>query len=265
MKIGFNIVDVFQLVAGQMQGWLFAISLALAAPAQADETPLVVFAASSLKEALDDIVLTSGAHVVVSYASSAALARQIDQAAPADIFLSANTQWVDWLADRGGLVAASKRDLLTNALVLVSHDKDHGPADLADDATYADGLLAVGLVNAVPAGIYAKAALTSLGVWAGVQDRVVQAQNVRQALAYVALAEVDLGVVYETDARAEPRVKIIGVFPADSHPQITYVGALTSQSVHPNALPFLASLATPEASAIFERHGFGLLNGTPKR
>lgn len=221
---------------------------------------VTVFAAASLKTALEQVATQwqaeTGHTVTLSFAGSSALARQIEAGAPADIFLSANPGWMDHLAAKGLIRNDSRVDLLGNALVLIGPAGD-APMTLSDlPARLGNGPLAMALIDAVPAGIYGKEALMSLGLWAAIQDRVAQTDNVRAALALVALGEAPLGITYHSDALAEPRVAVLATFPADSHPPITYPAALTSDSTSPQAGAFLAYLQSPEASAILGHAGF---------
>ena len=241
-----------------------------AAPAHASGTaaapePLTVFAASSLKESLDAVATAwtaqSGQHVVVSYAASSALAKQIEQAAPADVFISADTEWMDYLAARKQIDVASRFNLVRNALVLVAPASD-GPARIAlrpaalAQALGADGRLAVAETGNVPAGRYAKQSLTTLNLWDGVSARLAPAENVRAALAFVARGESPLGIVYETDARAEPRVRVVARFPDGSHTPIVYPAARVTASPAARSTGFLAFLHGARARAIFLRAGF---------
>lgn len=252
---------------------VLAVATLLAAPqARAAESgPVLVFAAASLKNALDDVIAsytarTSG-RVSASYAASSALAKQIEQGAPAQLFISADLDWMDYLEQRGLIDTASRRNLLGNSIVLVAPAASPlaevaiGPGfDLA--ALLGDGRLAVGDVRAVPAGKYAKAALETLGSWNGVADRLAQAENVRAALALVARDEAPLGIVYRTDAASDPTVKIIGTFPADSHQPIVYPVALTADARgNAAAAAFLAFLAGPAARGAFEKQGFTPVGG----
>lgn len=231
---------------------------------QAAPAPLMVFAAASLKESLDAagaaFHAAGGAPVQVSYAASPALARQIAQRAPADVFISADGDWMDWLQTRGLVDPASRVDLLGNQLVLV------GPAGGAAHPSLApgsdllpllgpQGRLAVAMTDSVPAGKYARAALQSLGMWTALQPRLAEAENVRAALLLVARGDAPLGVVYASDARAEPRVALLATFPDDSHPPIVYPAARVAASTHPQAQAFLDRLGTPAADAIFRAHG----------
>lgn len=223
---------------------------------------ITVFAAASLKNALDEIAAgferETGHSAVVSLAGSSALARQIRHGAPADIFISANPGWMDALEREGLIDPASRFDLLGNSLVLVAHGRGAAPVrvrpGLDIDAMLGEGRLAMTLVDAVPAGIYGKAALEWLGAWEAVAPRVAQADNVRAALALVSSGEAPLGIVYATDAAADDNVTVIGAFPADAHPPIVYPAAAASRN--PINRRFLAWLRGPAARQAFERQGF---------
>lgn len=240
------------------------LTLLLASPVRAAE--VTVFAAASLKTALDQIAAdwqaTSGVDVVISYGGSAALARQIINAAPADLFISAAPEWMDAVESAGLLQKSTRKDLLGNRLVLVAHGQGRAAVrldkmlDLA--ALLAGGRLAMGLVDAVPAGQYGKAALVSLGLWDSVKDSTAEADNVRIALQLVALGEAPLGIVYATDAAAEPRVSVIATFPETSHPPIRYPAALLSDRA--GAVAFFNHLSSPEAREVFVAQGFLLLS-----
>lgn len=250
------------------RGALFAAALGCAlGGATASAGTVTVFAAASLTTAMAEVEAAfeaaSGHAAVVSLAGSSVLARQIRQGAPADVFISANPDWMDALAADGLLEPGTRHDLLGNTLVLIAHGDAAnrgtlGPAlDLS--GLLGAGRLAMALVEAVPAGLYGRAALQSLGLWGGVADRVVQTGNVRMALALVAAGEAPHGIVYATDAQAEPRVSVVGTFPADSHPPIVYpVADLANRDV-PAEAAFLAFLRGPEARAAFARHGFTVL------
>jgi molybdate transport system substrate-binding protein len=223
---------------------------------------VTVFAAASLKTALDEIAADytdrTGTPVTLSYGGSAALARQITEGAPADIFLSASRQWMDDLADKALIDVESRRDLLGNRLILIG---PAGAPSVTVDATLDlvklldGGKLSMAFVDAVPAGQYGKEALETLGLWAGVAPSVVQSENVRAALKLVTLGEAALGVVYASDAVAEAGVTVMGTFPETSHQQIAYPGALTV-TASAEAADFLAALAQPEATAVFTANGF---------
>lgn len=239
--------------------------------ATAQPRPVTVFAAASLKTALDEIVQhysrQTGDVVQVSYAASSALARQIQYGAPADIFISANSGWMDHLQQKGLLREGSRFDLLSNKLVLIAAPGNTLQLDIAPHFDLVGGIgeswLAMALIDAVPAGIYGKAALQSLGVWDDIRHRAAQSNNVRAALILVATAEAALGIVYATDAKADPRVRIVDVFPATSHPKILYPAARLQDSENPDALVFLGFLKTPTARIIFNRNGFGQPDVTP--
>jgi molybdate transport system substrate-binding protein len=225
---------------------------------------VIVFAAASLKNALDAVNAACEADVgeaaTVSYAASSALAKQIEEGAPADVFMSADLDWMKYLSDRNLIKADTETQLLGNGIVLVA------PADSEVKATIAvnfdlagllgDGRLAMGDVKAVPAGKYGKAALESLGVWASVEGKVAQAENVRAALALVSTGEAPLGIVYKTDAVADPKVKVVGAFPQSSHPPIVYPVAQTAGSKNAETPAFLKCLQSAKAKEIFEAQGF---------
>lgn len=243
--------------------WL-VLSLVAVSGATASAADVTVFAAASLKDALDEQVrhfeTDSRNHVVVSYAGSNALAKQIESGAPADIFISADLDWMDYIDSRKLLVPGTRIDLLRNALVLVE------PANKATTLTIVPGFgiaaalgnekLAMANPDSVPAGKYGKAALERLGVWRAVEQQVVRADNVRAALAFVARREAAFGIVYATDAFAEKNVRIVGAFPADSHPPIVYPAALVASSKSAAARPLLDYLASPAARAIWAQYGF---------
>ena len=227
---------------------------------------VLVFAAASLKGALDTIAsrwtAATGHKVTLSYAGSGALARQLEAGAPADIFVSADQQWMDYVEARSLIAAASRAPLVGNALVLVAPKGSGtvlriGPG-FALAAALGDSRLATGAPQSVPVGAYARAALGSLGVWDAVADRIAGADSVRGALAFVARGEARLGIVYRTDALSEPRVEIVDTFPADSHPPIVYPAALVATSTSEPARAFLAYLRSNEAAEVFRAEGFTL-------
>ena len=240
----------------------------VSAPLRAAAGEITVFAAASLTNALDRVAeawtAETGHAVVTSYAGSSALARQIQEGAPADIFLSASVAWMDAVEQSGDLRTGTRRDILGNTLVLIAH-KD-GPARVTIDETLdlagllGDERLAMALVDAVPAGIYGKAALTALGLWDSVAPLVAQSDNVRAALAFVSRNEAPLGIVYATDAAVEDNVTIIGTFPADSHDPIVYPAGITAQSESPFAEAFLDHLTSDAARAIWQDFGFSVLD-----
>jgi molybdate transport system substrate-binding protein len=235
--------------------------------ADASSRPLVVFAAASLKESMDAVAeayrAETGQPVQLAYAASSALARQLEQGAPADVFVSADLEWMDWLQARDLIDPISRTDLLGNTLVLVA--PANGPAQplvlipgtnllpLLGDR----GRIALGLTASVPAGKYAKAAFESLGMWDTLAPRVAESDNVRAALLLVARGEAPLGVVYASDALAEPRVKVLATFPEESHPPIVYaVARVTGDAQVEDATRFIDWLQSDAAGAIFRRHGF---------
>ena len=237
----------------------------IAVPAHAGE--ITVFAAASLKTALDRVVddweSRTGDTATVSYAGSPQLARQIEEGAPADIFISAAPEWMDTLEKSGRIEAGSRVDLLGNTLVLVRSGGETPPevaqidGELDLKGQLAGGKLAMALVDSVPAGVYGKQALNALGLWDGVQADVAQADNVRAALALVASGEAPMGIVYATDAHAEPGVSVAGVFPAGSHDPITYPAALvTGAAAKPAAAGLFAELKGDAAQKIFADEGF---------
>jgi molybdate transport system substrate-binding protein len=235
--------------------------------ALAQDKSLTVFAAASMKNALDDIdaayAAKSGVKIAASYAASSALAKQIEQGAPADIFVSADTDWMDYAINKKNINEPTRVNLLGNSIVLIA-PKDsiidnvaigHG-FDLAKLA--GDGKIATGDVKAVPVGKYAKAALEKLGAWQAAEPKFAMAESVRAALTLVARGEAALGIVYSTDAKIEPGVKIVGIFPPDSHPAIIYPVAATA-TARAEAADYLAFLRTSVAKAIFEKYGFKFL------
>ena len=242
-------------------------ALLLGTAAQAAET-VTVFGAASLKNALDDagkaFTAQTGIAVKASYAASSALARQIEAGAPADLFASADLEWMDYLDKKTLIRAESRVNLLNNRLVVVA-PKDAKEsevpftADGFSKALGADGRLATGEVSSVPVGKYAKAAFETLGLWATIQPRLAQADNVRAALALVSRGEAPLGVVYESDAKSDPGVKVVGVFPAGSHPPVVYPFAVTSEAKGDGAARFLDFLKGPAARPFFEAQGFSVI------
>lgn len=250
-----------------------AAAMALAAtasPAAADSVS--VFAAASLKNALDELTVLwrreTGHDARVSLAGSSALARQIDAGAPADVFISANAAWMDWLEARGRLKPGSRTPVAGNRLVLIAPRKDSAEdapeAELNSNFDLAgrlgDSRMAMALLDVVPAGIYGQAALERLGLWAGVRDRIAQADNVRAALALVAAGEAPLGVVYRTDAIAEPRTQIVARIPVDTHPEIVYPAAVIEESRNPLSTQFISFLLSDSAVRVFLAHGFAPSN-----
>jgi molybdate transport system substrate-binding protein len=224
---------------------------------------LLVFAAASLTDVLEDVAEEfeerTGSSVRFSFAASSALARQIEAGAQAGVFVSADLEWMDYLQTRGLLDARTRRNVASNRLALIAPADSNMQLDIrpgfALKAALGRGRLATGDPDIVPVGRYARSALTSLGVWNDVADRLVRADNVRTALAYVASGEAPLGIVYETDARVQRQVRIVGVFPADTHPPIVYPAAAVARS-STLARQFLAFLTEPRAQQILRKHGF---------
>ena len=236
-------------------------------PALAQHKSLTVFAAASMKNALDEVdaayTAKSGIGIVASYAASSSLAKQIEQGAPADIFVSADTDWMDYAIGKKTVNEPTRVNLLGNRIVLIAPGDSKidnvaiGPGfDLARLA--GDGRIATGDVKAVPSGKYARAALEKLGAWQAAEPKFAMAESVRAALILVARGEAVLGIVYATDARIEPGVKVVGSFPEDSHPAIIYPAAATA-AAKPEAAGYLTFLRSPVAKAIFEKYGFSFL------
>src|SRR5262245_8354663 len=246
---------------------LLLILPVLSLPVSAQDKTITVFAAASMKNALDDInaefTKTTGTKVTASYAASSALIKQIEQGAPADVFASADLEWMDYGEQKKLIKNDTRASLLGNKLVLIApKDSKVNVGDISSSTDLAklvgDGRIATGDVKAVPVGKYAKAAMEKLGLWAAAEPKMAMADNVRAALLLVARGEAPLGIVYETDAKVEPNVKIVGVFPADSHPAIVYPVALTA-SAKPEAAPYPAFLRSQAAKTIFEKYGFTFL------
>jgi molybdate transport system substrate-binding protein len=242
---------------------LFLFLAAAAFPARAAEREVTVFAAASLTDALQEIgrdyEAANGVRVRFSFAASSLLARQIEAGAEADLFFSADAEWMDYLDGRKLIRPHTRRDVLSNRLVLIAPVDSAVTLNIAPGfalaAALGDGRLALADPQTVPAGRYAKAALTALGVWA-LEGKLAPAENVRAALAYVARGEAPLGIVYRTDALAEPKVKTLDVFPASTHPPIVYPAALTATADEKEASALLLYIMSAKAAAVFERHGF---------
>lgn len=236
-------------------------------PAAAQDKTLTVFAAASMKNALDDInaayTTKTGVKIVVSYAASSALAKQIEQGAPADVFVSADTDWMDYATGKKNINEPTRVNLLGNSIVLIA-PKDSRIDNVAiaqgfDLAKLAGGgKIATGDVKSVPAGKYAKAALEKLGAWSAAEPKFAMAESVRAALTLVARGEAALGIVYSTDAKVEPGVKIVGTFPANSHPAIIYPAAATT-TAKTETSDYLGFLRSSTAKSIFEKYGFKFL------
>jgi molybdate transport system substrate-binding protein len=256
-----------------MNGFFVIVVAAVAAlglsvaPALAQSHDVLVFAAASLKNALDAIDAQyqreTGKHISVSLGASPTLAKQIENGAPADIFISADLDWMDYLTQRNLIKPDTRKNLLGNELVMIApkdstaHVKIEAGFPLAK--LLAGGKLAMADTSAVPAGKYGKAALEKLGVWSSVAGEIAQAENVRAALALVARGEAPLGIVYQTDAAAEPNVRVVGVFPETTHPPIIYPVALVTSSTNPDAAWFLTYLESGNARAVFEEQGFTVI------
>jgi len=250
---------------------IFAVFLILCgsalSPVFAQDKSLTVFAAASMKNALDDIdaayTVKTGVKIVASYAASSVLAKQIEQGAPADVFISADTDWMDYAIARKNIAEPTRVNLLGNSIVLIA-PKDSKIENVTigqgfDLAKLAgDGKIATGDVKSVPVGKYAQAALEKLGAWKDAEPKFAMAESVRAALTLVARGEAVLGIVYSTDAKVEPGVRVVGAFPADSHPAIIYPVAATV-SAKADAADYLAFLRTSASKAILEKYGFTFL------
>jgi molybdate transport system substrate-binding protein len=246
----------------------FLVVLAGAPQTLTAQEQITIFAAASLKNALDDtnaaFTKATGIKTTTSYAASSALAKQIEQGAPADVFISADLRWMDYVGDRKLIKPDTRVNLLGNRLVLIA-PADSKLANMTigqgfDIAKLAgSGRIAVADVNAVPAGRYAKAALETLDAWAVAEPKLAQAENVRAALSFVARDETPIGIVYETDAKVEPKVKVIGAFPDNSYPLVTYPVAATAPTTKQSVSQYLHFLRSPAAKAIFEKYGFSFL------
>jgi molybdate transport system substrate-binding protein len=254
----------------RLAGILVALTILFGSPhspALAQDKSLTVFAAASMKNALDDIdaayTAKTGVKISASYAASSVLAKQIEQGAPADIFVSADTDWMDYAIAKKNINVPTRVNLLGNSIVLIA-PKDSKIDNVTigqgfDLAKLAgDGKIATGDVKAVPVGKYAKAALEKLGAWSAAEPKFAMAESVRAALTLVARGEAVLGIVYSTDAKVEPGVKIVGTFPADSHPPIIYPVAATA-TAKTEAADYLAFLRTSASKVILEKYGFTYL------
>ncbi|GAC1340211.1 MAG: molybdate ABC transporter substrate-binding protein [Beijerinckiaceae bacterium] len=249
---------------------VFSVFIGMSVYAARAQSPSVtIFAAASLKTALDDVAAQwqkeTGKSAKISYAASGPLARQIEAGAPADLFIAADLAWMDYVAERKLIRPGSRRNLLGNALVLVAPaDSKAQPIELGPQTDLvgllgADGRLAIGAPKSVPAGAYAQSALTALGLWDKVKDRLAQAMSVRATLIFVARGEAPAGIVYRSDAHAEPKVKVLATFPETSHVPIVYPAAIIGASTNPDAKAFYDYLASPAASAIFKCESFDVL------
>jgi molybdate transport system substrate-binding protein len=248
-------------VSWRIPAVLFGLLL-MVLPARAQD--LTVFAAASLKEALDEaggqFPRASSQKVLLAYAASSALAKQIENGAPADVFISADLDWMDYVEQRKLIKAGTRANLLRNRLVLIAPADSRMKVEIKPGfplvKLLGDGKLSMADPDSVPAGKYGKAALERLGVWGSIEARVARGDNVRAALIFVARGEAPLGIVYQTDALAEKKVRVVGVFPQDTHPAIIYPVAVIASSKHAAAPRFVNYLKSAEARAIFEKHGF---------
>jgi molybdate transport system substrate-binding protein len=265
MKLFSRIVLAAALVSAPLATPAFAQDAKPAAATSAKT--LTAFAAASMKNALDDVnnayAAKSGNKITASYAASSALAKQLEQGAPADVFISADTAWMDYAIQKKSVNAATRIDLLGNSIVLIApKDSKITHVDIKQGFDLAklagDGRITTGDVKAVPVGKYAKAALEKLGAWQAVEPKMAMAENVRAALALVSRGEAVLGIVYSTDAKVDPGVKIVGTFPADSHPPIIYPVAATS-TAKDGTSDYLSFLKSSAAKATFEKYGFSYL------
>jgi molybdate transport system substrate-binding protein len=235
--------------------------------AEVDSAPIVVFAAASLTDAMQQVAdgysKSSGTTVKISFAASSALAHQIESGAPADVFVSADRDWMDYLQSHGLIQIESRQDLLGNRLVLVAPAASKLSIKIAPKfplaAALGNGHWVTGDPDSVPAGRYAKAALQHLGVWDSLLPGLVRADNVRGALTLVARGEVAFGIVYETDAMVDSKVRVVDIFPADSHPLIVYPMALT-KGASAQATAFVRYVRGAEAAAVFRKFGFAVLS-----
>ena len=244
------------------------LAACVALPNAAGAEPVKVFAAASLKNAIDAVGAAwtnkdKTKSILATYAASSALAKQIEQGAPADLFISADTDWMDYLSQKKLTVDATRKTLLGNTLVLVAPAGSGIRLDLAPGVDIvgklAGGKIALADVKAVPAGKYAKAAFDKLGLWSSIEPNVAQSENVRAALALVARGEAQLGVVYATDAKSEPKVEVVATFPEDTHAPIVYPVALLAASANADDKAFDDFLSSDEAKAIFTAQGFKVL------
>ena len=250
---------------GAVTSLVVALSIAIAS-SLATAADVTVFAAASLKEALDDqakqFEASTGNKVIVSYGASNALAKQIEAGAPADIFISADLDWMDYV-DQRNLVAPNTRfNLLRNTLVLIAPASSNATLKIGPNFGLAAALgtekLAMANPDSVPAGKYGKSALEKLGVWASVEKQIARTENVRAALALVSRGEAPFGIVYSTDALSDKGVKIVDTFPPDSYPPIIYPAALLASSKSTAAKPLLEYLRSVPARSVWEKYGFGL-------
>lgn len=241
---------------------LFAVGLMPASPANAED--ITVFAAASLTNAMQNLgkayEAKTGTGVKFSFASSSAIAKQIESGAPADLFISADTEWMDYLQQRGLIDVATRKDILSNRLVLIAPADSTIQLKIAPGFALAQALgkggrLSTGDPDFVPVGRYARSALTNLGVWNDVADRLLRAENVRSAMAFVSRGEAPLGIVYLSDVGVDKKVRIVDTFPTSSHLPIVYPAAVV-KGAKAGAADFYAFILTPESRAVFEKYGF---------
>lgn len=253
-------------IAGLFTAFVMLVGASLS-PASAEDKTITVFAAASMKNALDEVdaayTAKTGVKITASYAASSVLAKQIEQGAPADVFVSADTDWMDYALSKKTINELTRVNLLGNSIVLIApKDSEINNVTISQGFDLAklagDGRIATGDVKSVPAGKYAKAALEKLGAWQAVESKFAMAESVRAALTLVARGEANLGIVYSTDAKVEPGVKIVGTFPADSHPAIIYPVAATT-TAKPETNDYLAFLRSSAAKTILEEYGFKFL------
>jgi len=258
-------VPLKKIIGIGLAAWLSLLG-ARAPAADVEKPALTVFAAASLTNALqelgDGFTRETSIPVRFSFASSAALARQIENGSPADIFFSADLEWMDYLQTRNLIQRDTRHDVLGNRLVLIAPADSKIQLNIEPQfplaATLGKGRLATGDPDSVPVGRYAREALTTLGVWNGVADRLVRADSVRSALAFVDRGEAPLGIVYETDALIDKQVRVVDVFPANSHLPIVYPIAMTP-AAKPEAARFVAYIRGPAGDAVFKAYGFSPL------
>lgn len=263
-----------EFVRRRLRGRTLRLMAALALPWAVPQTPayaqggdMVVFAAASLKTALDNVNAQwkkeTGKSARISYAATSALAKQIEAGAPAQVFISADLRWMDYVAEKKLIKPEIRSNLLGNRIVLIAPKDTAKAVDIEPGFDLAKllngGRLAVANVEAVPAGRYAKAALEKLGVFASVKGNLAQAENVRAALLLVSRGEAPLGIVYKTDAVADPGVEVVGTFPENTHPPIIYPVALTANATHADAAAFLTYIKSAKAKPLFEAQGFAVL------
>ncbi len=253
-------VSLSRRAAGLAMATAVSLGVALTSAQAADE--ITVFAAASMKDALNSIgelyTKETGTKVVFSFASSSVVARQVTAGAPADIFVSADVKWMDYVSKAEAIEDDTVRIIAGNSLVVVAPADEAKPVELTKDALLeriGDGHMAIGSPEAVPAGRYGKASLVSLGLWDAVESTLVHMENVRVTLASVARGEVALGIVYGSDAAIEPRVAVVATFPDDSHAPIVYPAGLV-KGAGPKAIGYLEYLSSPAAREVFAKLGF---------